>query len=161
MIDQNRLLRVARGLLASGLVLLLFSGCASLKTDHGSRTQIQISNKGIGADLELHPSVLKIEPGETVSWNNLTTYHLQIQIEPDPSTANGSSFISPLTTVERKFEEAGTYSYTLLFSTEKAFGRVTGTIVVGEPPSKRPAKEKQGPEPTPDERPSEKEPFII
>ncbi len=86
----------------------------------------------MGSGLELHPPILKIEPGETVSWNNLTTYHLQIQIEPKAPALDPPSFISPFTTVEMKFEKAGTYSYTLFFSTDQTFGNVIGTIVVGK-----------------------------
>ena len=137
-------------------LLIFLGGCASLKTASRPRAQIQISNGAMGSGLELHPSVLEIEPGERVAWNNLTTYDLQIQIEPDAATSDHSGFISPFTTVEKKFEEAGTYSYTLFFSTDKAFGRVTGTIVVG-----RPSNKKQQPESPPRERIPDTEPSII
>lgn len=163
MIQQSHLraTRSANRFLAAVFLTALLTGCASFKVDPGPKAQIQISNSGIGANLELRPSVLKIEPGETVAWNNLTNYHLEIQIEPDSAAPAPSPFISPFTTVEKKFEEAGTYSYTLIFSTEKNFGRITGTIIVGDPPSKRPLRRKQPPESPPEEKPSETEPFII
>ncbi len=162
MIRRTRFLshRRRRGFLTALLLIVLLTGCASLAVDRDHRTQIQISNGAMGSGLELHPPLLKIEPGETVSWNNLTTYALQIQIEPNSPASDQPPFISPFTTVKRKFEEAGTYAYTLFFSTDKTFGRVTGTIVVGDrPPS--PPLEKQQPESPPRERIPDTEPFII
>ncbi|GEM_PF-5020480 len=149
-----------KGFLTCALLILLLQGCASLKGDQGPRAQIQIAS-GSGAGIEVRPSTLKIEPGETVAWNNLTTYELQIQIEPDAPKLDHSSFISPFTTVEKTFDEAGTYSYTLFYSTDRTFGRATGTIVVGNPPPERPKRERPQPEPPPRQRTPEMDPSII
>lgn len=149
-----------RGFPASFLLIVLLTGCASFTVDRDHRAQIHISNGEMGTGLEVHPPLLKIEPGETVSWNNLTTYALQIRIESNSPASDQASFISPFTTVEIKFEEAGTYGYTLFFSTDKTFGRVTGTIVVGDRPPSAPL-EKQQPESPPREKIPDTEPFII
>ncbi|TAK07641.1 MAG: hypothetical protein EPO39_06140 [Candidatus Manganitrophaceae bacterium] len=163
MIHSIRLLprRKVIDLLACSLLIVFLGGCASLKDTRGPRAQIQISNPFSGSGLELHPPVLKIEPGETVAWSNHTTYDLQIRIEPDTASSDAPFFISPLTTVEKKFEEAGTYSYTLFFSSDKTFGNVTGTIVVGDRSPASPPAEKQRPESPPREKTPETEPFII
>lgn len=160
MIDQAGLLSNRRGgLLSSILLLVLLNGCASFPVDQDQKAQIRISNGAMGSGLEISPPVLKIEPGEIVSWNNFTTYDLRIQIEPSSPASDQPSFISPFMTVEKKFEEEGTYAYTLLFSTDKTFGRVTGTIVVGDRQPGPPI-EKQ-PESSPRERIPDTEPFII
>jgi plastocyanin len=161
MIDRADLFSHRRrgGLLSSILLLVLLTGCASLSVNQGQKAQIQILNGAMGSGLEVSPSILKIEPGETVFWNNLTTYDLRIQIEPSLPASDQPSFISPFTTVEKKFEEAGTYAYTLLFSTDKTFGRVTGTIVVGDRRPSPPIEKR--PESPPRERVPDTEPFII
>lgn len=157
MIRRARLLSLRRkGSFTSILFLILLSGCAALSVDQDHKAQIRISNGAMGSGLEISPPILKVEPGETVSWNNFTTYDLQIQIESASPTSDRPSFISPFMTVETKFEEAGTYTYTVIFSTDKTFGRVTGTIVVGDPPS--PPHEKRQP---PRERIPDTAPFII
>lgn len=160
MIRRTDFLLHQSGFLTFLLILFLFAGCASFSVDQNHRAQIKISDGSMGSGLEVNPPVLKIEPGETVSWNNLTSYDLRIQIEPTSPASDQPSFISPLTTVEAKFEEAGTYSYTLLFSTDKTFGRVTGTIVVGDPRPSPPFEEEQHESP-PRERIPDTEPFII
>lgn len=142
------------------LLLVLLTGCASFRADQAYKAQIRISSEASGSGLQINPPILKIEPGGTVSWNNFTTYDLRIQIEPTLPASDQPSYILPFATVEGKFEKAGTYAYTLIFSTDKTFGRVTGTIVVGDrPPS--PPLEKQPPQPPPRERIPDTEPFII
>lgn len=161
MIHRASLLsRRKRGFLTSILLLALLTGCASFSVDPDRPAQIRISNGAMGSGLEINPPVLKIKPGETVSWSNFTTYDLQIQIERASPTSDQPSFISPFTTVETKFEEAGTYRYTVIFSTDKTFGRATGTIVVGDRPPNPPI-EKQQPQSPPRERIPDTEPFII
>jgi len=142
------------------LLLVLLTGCASLTIDQEPKAQIRISNGAMGSGLEISPPILKIKPGETVSWSNFTTYDLQIQIDPILPASDPPSFISPFTTIETKFDDAGTYAYTVIFSTDKTFGRVTGTIVVGE---RRPSPpfEEQEPVLPPRERIPDREPFII
>ncbi len=161
MIDRTGLLSShGRRFLTSLLLLVLLGGCASFSVDPEHKTEIRISNGAMGSGLEINPSILKIKPGETVSWSNFTTYDLQIQIEPALRVSDQPSFISPFATVENKFEEAGTYAYTLIFSTDKTFGRVTGTIVVGDRQPGPPLKREQ-PESPPRERIPDTEPFII
>lgn len=149
-----------RGFAAPILLLVFLTGCASFTVDQNDKAQIRISNGAMGSGLELNPPILKIEPGETVSWSNFTTYDLRIQIEPASPASDPPSFISPFTTVEKKFEEAGSYDYTLVFSTDKTFGRITGTIVVGDRPASPPLK-RDRPESPPRERIPDTEPFII
>ncbi|MDC4226796.1 MAG: hypothetical protein MPW15_21745 [Candidatus Manganitrophus sp.] len=71
-----------KGSFTSILFLIFLTGCASFSVDQNDhKAQIRISNGAMGSGLELNPPILKIEPGETVSWNNFTTYDLRIQIE--------------------------------------------------------------------------------
>lgn len=149
-----------KGFPAFLLLFVLLTGCASFTVDQKDKAQIRISNGAMGSGLELNPPVLKIEPGETVSWSNFTTYDLRIQIEPAAPASDQPSFISPFLTVEKKFEEAGSYDYTLVFSTDKTFGRITGTIVVGDRPTSPPHKREQ-PESPSRERIPDTEPFIL
>ncbi|MFY9271186.1 MAG: hypothetical protein WAO55_15695 [Candidatus Manganitrophaceae bacterium] len=149
------------GLLRLGfpiLIALAFSGCLSLTVLRDRAAEISISNSDLGGGIEVDRPVLRILPGEKVVWKNMTTYDLQLNVEPD---LKHPSFISPFSTGEASFNTPGTYSYTLLFSSAKTFGRVTGTIVVENPQPDRPPDENQEPEILPPDQMPETEPFII
>lgn len=114
----------------------------------GRSPEIRIVGSVVGAAIELNPPILRIEPGQKVVWSNHTTYDLQINFEPGDADPGRPSFIPKLSSVPSKFEKAGTYSYTLIYSSSKTFGRVTGTIVVGG----------ESEESAPDKAPREREP---
>lgn len=119
--------------LLGGLALWAIVGCASLSSNPpGEAAQIQIAPSDLGTGLEVHPPVVRIAPGGKVSWTNQTTYDLQINFEPSPSEKS-PAFISQNSSAEMVFDEAGTYSYTLFYSSTKTFGKVTGKIIVQDP----------------------------
>lgn len=128
-------------------------GCAALSARGSEEAEIRISDTLVGGNPEISPPLLKVRPGQRVVWSNNTNYQIQIQFEPDQAGAISErpSFIHPLSVAGGKFEEAGSYTYTLVFSSSKNFGRVTGTIVVESPD---PPREKTAPAP-PEEAPAE------
>lgn len=94
---------------------------------------VRISNTVIGSSIMLSPPLLHIAPGESVVWINQTTYDVRINFDADSVVALRPSVIPRHSTVRGRFNEVGTYPYTLLFSSSKTFGKVRGEIVVGDP----------------------------
>ncbi|MFQ5780634.1 MAG: hypothetical protein ACE5HN_07595 [Nitrospiria bacterium] len=124
----------------------------------GGGGQIRISNAPIGASIEISPQRLKIAPGGRVVWINQTTYDVQINFDPDQTIAGKPSIIPRHSAVRGRFDQIGTFRYTLIFSSSKTFGRVRGTIVVEDPelhrkPPPSQPKEKRAPEGPPDGMP--------
>lgn len=124
------------------VALVMLTACASMPV-HEQTQEIRISGTALGASIELTPPALQIEPGQRVVWINHTNYDLQINFDPGHFAGEHPSFIPAFSSARGLFDEEGTYSYTLVYSAPKTFGRVTGTIVVGNP---RP---KEGPRPGP------------
>lgn len=116
-------------------ILVSFTACASISAREKT-PEIQIVGSVVGADITLNPPLLKIEPGQNVTWTNQTTYEIQINFDSDQAAEGRPSLIRPFSAVRGKFDHEGTYSYTLVYSSSKTFGRVTGTIVVGNPQQK-------------------------
>jgi hypothetical protein len=136
-------------------VFVSFTSCASISTREAT-SEIRISREMMGAGLELSPLLLRVEPGQKVT--NQTTYEIQINFESEEPIEEAPSLIQPFSAVRGRFDREGTYSYTLIYSSSKTFGRVTGTIVVGNPrqkerPLPRRPKEFLPPEETPDTLP--------
>ena len=117
------------------LVLVSLTACASIPSGQ-TTPEIRISGSVVGAELEVNPPLLQIQPGQKVIWTNQTMYEIQINFDSDQSTGERPSLIRPLSAVRGQFDQEGTYSYTLVYSSSKTFGRVTGTIVVGNPRQK-------------------------
>ncbi len=133
-------------------ILVSFTSCASMSAREAA-SEIRISGSVVGADIQVSPPLLRVEPGQNVTWTNNTNYEIQINFESD-QTDERPSLLRPFSAVRGKFEQEGTYSYTLVYSSSKTFGRVTGTIVVGNPPQRerspqRRPKEVLPPEETP------------
>lgn len=136
-------------------------GCASLSTRNSEEITIRISNKALSGDLELNPSLLKVKPGQRVIWSNNTKYNIRVQFEPETaeSMSERPFFIAPLGAARGKFEAEGDYSYTVIFSSDKIFGEVTGTVVV-EDPDPQDAPDEIAPEHSPSEE-TPADPYII
>jgi plastocyanin len=117
--------------------LVFFTACASMSARE-KIPEIQIAGSVVGAEITLNPPLLIIEPGQKVTWTNQTTYEIQINFDSDQTAEDRPSFIRPFSAVRGKFEHEGTYSYTLVYSSSKTFGRVTGTIIVGNPHQEEP-----------------------
>lgn len=115
------------------IVFISLNACASMSARE-STPEVMISGSVVGADIQLNPPVLKVEPGQKVVWTNRTNYEIQINFESDPSSGDRPSLILPFSAVRGQFDREGTYSYTLVYTSSKTFGRVSGTIVVGNPP---------------------------
>ena len=138
-------------------ILVSFTGCASMSAREVI-PEIRIVEGIEGASIELSPSLLKIEPGQKFTWTNRTTYEIQINFDPDQTAADRPSLIRPFSTVGGKIDQEGTYSYTVVYSSAKTFGKVKGTIVVGNPrekmePRPKTPKERVPPEEIPDTLP--------
>ena len=114
-------------------IFISFNACASMSARE-SIPEVMISGSVTGADIQLSPPVLKVEPGQKVIWTNRTNYEIQINFESDPANTDRPSLIPPFSAVRGKFDREGTYSYTLVYISSKTFGRVSGTIIVGNPP---------------------------
>jgi plastocyanin len=155
--SANRVMKRANAFYLTIFVLASFTACASISTREAA-PEIRISPEVMGAGLELNPLLLRVEPGQKVTWTNQTTYEIQINFESDPPVEGHPSLIRPFSAVGGSFDREGTYSYTLVYSSSETFGRVTGTIVVGNPRQKerslpRRPKEFLPPEETPDTLP--------
>jgi plastocyanin len=137
------------------LTLLIFvslAACASMPAREAAQ-EIMISGSVEGAEIQLNPPLLRIDPGQKVIWTNRTDYEIQINLESDSSSGDRLSLIRPFSAVRGTFDREGTYSYTLVYTSSKTFGKVTGTIIVGNPPHRErplPRKPKEAlPEETP------------
>ncbi len=140
--------------------LVLLSACSSfqggaffLSGARPTESPIRISNTVTGTSITVSPPILHLTPGEGVVWINQTMYDVRINFDSD--AVEGPSVIPRHSTVREKFSEVGHYSYTLLFSSSKTFGKVRGEIVVREPEPQH-----QPPSIIPDNEPSQKRPPV-
>lgn len=114
-------------------VFISLAACASISAPREALPEIMISGSVIGAEIQVNPPLLKVDPGQKVVWTNRTNYEIQINFESDSSSGDRPSLIHPFSAVRGTFDREGTYSYTLVYTSSKTFGKVTGTIVVGNP----------------------------
>lgn len=131
---DNLIADMIRAFFLTMFVLASFTACASMSAREAT-PEIRISGSVVGADIQLSPPLLRVQPGQNVTWTNHTNYEIQINFESDQA-GERPSLIRPFSAVRGKFDQEGTYSYTLVYSSSKTFGRVTGTIVVGNPPQR-------------------------
>jgi len=158
-----RLVSYGRLLALPGLLLFVLTACSSLQSrgrpiDSGGKPferAIRIYNTVIGSSIALNPPVLQIAPGEGVVWINQTSYDVRINFDAGAVVHEGPSLIPRHSAVREKFTEAGTYTYTLLFSASKTFGRVNGEIIVSEP-----ERQPHPPSGLPDNEPSPQPPSL-
>ena len=135
-------------------VFVSLAACASMSAPREAVPEIMISGSAIGAEIQVSPPLLKVDPGQKVVWTNRTNYEILINFESESSGGDRPSLIRPFSAVRGTFDREGTYSYTLVYTSSKTFGKITGTIVVGNPPERekslpRRPKEVSPPEETP------------
>jgi plastocyanin len=120
--------------------LFIITGCSSIQGRGDSvhpgngftERPIRISTAVFGSNIIVSPPILNIAPGEGVVWINQTAHNVRINFGADTVMTERPFVIPRHSTVRERFHKVGTYSYTLLFSSSKTFGKVSGEIVVGE-----------------------------
>lgn len=154
--------RRAPFLICLAIGLGVFAGCASSTVRNQDVAEIRITDTLVGGNLEVSPSLLRIKPGQKVTWANSTNFDIQIQFDSEKveSISERPFLIRSLSTAQGKFEAPGTYSYTLVFSSSKTFGRMTGTILVEDSNPQNKPFQQEAPESSPEETPDH-EPYII
>lgn len=84
-----------------------------------------VTTKGMAFE----PLVVKIEPGDTVSWDNMMTHNVEMM--PDLIPEGAEAFTSPLgKNVSHTFEKEGIYVYQCTPHIGAGMG---GVVIVGKP----------------------------
>jgi hypothetical protein len=136
------------------LLLLLISGCVSIRHEEGPRQEpvISIFNAGEGG-ISARPVDLTVSPGQGVVFSNHSDYDISLNLDFGNGETESIGIIPPLSSNRVDLEKPGEVRYILHFSSARNFGEISGKLTIEEGQREKEQSPDRAPAPSPSSEP--------